>query len=229
MQWLVLEGSPDGVQPSICYLTVPVNKYKPEFRKPVAGEVGKAIDSWLAIRPEQPGIIDPKTQHRNDKLFCVRGRLVGPRLIRSLIRSICAKPGVPDHDRKGRFTVHRARSTIATQLANAKEPMSPWELKEWLGHNSIRSTEWHVNQRPLTLAKKYAAADSWRRNLARVKVIIAMPASSNSAPPRKAQRTEPTTLATAIVRIAFSPVARIAWRALAAVITYRRSRQRESC
>jgi hypothetical protein len=29
-----------------------------------------------------------------------------------------------------------------------------------------------VNQRPLTLAKKYAAADSWRRNLARVKVIL---------------------------------------------------------
>jgi len=42
-----------------------------------------------------------------------------------LIRSICVKAGVPNHDRKGRFTVHRARSTIATQLANAKEPMSP--------------------------------------------------------------------------------------------------------
>ncbi len=70
------------------------------------------------------------------------------------------RESVPDHDRKGRFTVHRARSTIATQLANAKEPMSPWELKEWLGHNSIRSTEWYVNQRPMTLAKKYAVADS---------------------------------------------------------------------
>lgn len=84
---------------------------------------------------------------------------------------------MPPHDRKGAFTVHRARSTIATQLvadqlANAKEPMSPWELKEWLGHSSIRLTEWYVNQRPLTLAKKYAAADSWRRNLARVKVIL---------------------------------------------------------
>ena len=171
-EYSLLEESADGGQPSICYLTVPVNKYQPEFRKPVAGEVGKAIESWLAVRPDQPGIIDPKTQHRDDKLFCVRGRLIGPRLIRSLIRSICAKAGVPDHDRKGRFTVHRARSTIATQLANAKEPMSPWELKEWLGHNSIRSTEWYVNQRPLTLAKKYAAADSWRRNLARVKVIL---------------------------------------------------------
>jgi integrase len=171
-EFSLLEDAAEGVQPSICYLTVPVNKYKPEFRKPVAGEVGKAIESWLAVRPDQPGIIDPKTQHRDDKLFCVRGRLIGPRLIRSLIRSICVKAGVPDHDRKGRFTVHRARSTIATQLANAKEPMSPWELKEWLGHNSIRSTEWYVNQRPLTLAKKYAAADSWRRNLARIKVIL---------------------------------------------------------
>ncbi len=171
-EYSLLEDGEDSVQPSICYLTVPVNKYKPEFRKPVAGEVGKAIDLWLMIRPDQPGVIDPKTQHRDDKLFCVRGRLIGPRLIRSLIRWICAKAGVRDHDRKGRFTVHRARSTIATQLANAKEPMSPWELKEWLGHNSIRSTEWYVNQRPLTLAKKYAAADSWRRNLARIKVIL---------------------------------------------------------
>ncbi len=171
-EYSLLEDGEGGVQPSICYLTVPVNKYKAEFRKPVAGEVGKAIESWLAVRPDQPGIIDPKTLHRDDKLFCVRGRLIGPRLIRSLIRSICVKAGVPDHDRKGRFTVHRARSTIATQLANAKEPMSPWELKEWLGHNSIRSTEWYVNQRPLTLAKKYAAADSWRRNLARIKVIL---------------------------------------------------------
>jgi len=171
-EYSLLEAGEDGVQPAICYLTVPVNKYKPEFRKPVAGEVGKAIESWLAIRPDQPGIIDPKTQHRDDKLFCVRGGLIGTRLVRSLIRSICAKAGVPDYDRKGRFTVHRARSTIATQLANAQEPMSPWELKEWLGHNSIRSTEWYVNQRPLTLAKKYAAADSWRRNLARIKVIL---------------------------------------------------------
>jgi integrase len=171
-EYSLLETNAQGVQPSICYLMVPTNKYKHEFRKPVAEEVGKALEAWLAVRPAQPAIIDPKTLHREDKLFCVRGRLIGERLVGSLIRSICAKAGVPDFDAKGRFTVHRARSTIATQLANAKEPMSPWELKEWLGHNSIRSTEWYVNQRPLTLAKKYAAADSWRRDLARVKVIF---------------------------------------------------------
>ena len=171
-EYTLLETNPEGVQPSICYLTVPTNKYQPEFRKPVAGEVGKAVEAWLAVRPDQPAIVDPKTMHREDKLFCVRGRLIGDRLVGSLIRLICAKAGVPDFDAKGRFTVHRARSTIATQLANAKEPMSPWELKAWLGHNSIRSTEWYVNQRPLTLAKKYAAADSWRRDLGRVKVIL---------------------------------------------------------
>jgi integrase len=171
-EYTLLDATVEGELPSICYLTVPTNKYKPEFRKPVAGEVGKALEAWLAIRPHQPGIIDPKTLRCEDKLFCVRGRLIGGRLLRSLIRSMCAKAGVPDYDHKGPFTVHRARSTIATQLANAKEPMSPWELKEWLGHSSIRSTEWYVNQRPLTLAKKYAAADSWRRNLARVKVIL---------------------------------------------------------
>jgi integrase len=68
-EYSLLETNGEGVQPSICYLMVPTNKYKPEFRKPVAGEVGKALEAWLAVRPAQPPIIDPKTLHREDKLF----------------------------------------------------------------------------------------------------------------------------------------------------------------
>jgi integrase len=82
-EYSLLETNPEGVQPSICYLTVPTNKYQPEFRKPVAGEVGKAVEAWLAVRPDQPAIVDPKTMHREDKLFCVRGRLIEPQGQRS--------------------------------------------------------------------------------------------------------------------------------------------------
>ncbi len=46
---------------------------------------------------------------------------------------LCRKAGVPDADVRGPITSHRARSTIATQLYNAEEPMSLLALKEWLG------------------------------------------------------------------------------------------------
>jgi integrase len=45
------------------------------------------------------------------------------------------------HDLRGKITGHRARSTIATQLFNAKEPMSLYELQEWLGHRMLFSTQ----------------------------------------------------------------------------------------
>src|SRR6266404_7996182 len=54
---------------------------------------------------------------------------------------LCRKAGVPEHDLRGKITSHRARSTIATQLFNAKEPMSLFELQEWLGHRLPSSTQ----------------------------------------------------------------------------------------
>jgi hypothetical protein len=44
--------------------------------------------------------------------------------------------GVPREDARGRITSHRARTTIATQLYNAKEPMTLLDLQAWLGHRS---------------------------------------------------------------------------------------------
>lgn len=42
---------------------------------------------------------------------------------------LCDKAGIPRVDAKGNFTSHRARSTIASQLFNAKEPLSLFELQ----------------------------------------------------------------------------------------------------
>ena len=47
---------------------------------------------------------------------------------------LCRKAGVPAADVRGNITSHRARSTIASQLYNAKEPMTLFELQAWLGH-----------------------------------------------------------------------------------------------
>jgi hypothetical protein len=49
---------------------------------------------------------------------------------------LCHKVGVPRED----ITGHRARATIASQLYNAKDPMTLFELQAWLGDSSPAST-----------------------------------------------------------------------------------------
>jgi integrase len=62
---------------------------------------------------------------------------------------LCRKAGVPDTDIRGSITSHRARSTIASQLYNAKEPMTLFELQAWLGHRELSSTQHYANPREL--------------------------------------------------------------------------------
>jgi len=174
IEWEVslLEDNGEGVAPSICWLSVPANKYKPEFRKPVPASVGRAVDRWRAVRVEQPEIEDRKTGRLEQKLFMVRGQLIGARIIGTIIHSLCDKAGVPHADSKGTITSHRGRSTIATELANAPLPLTPFELMHWLGHKSIRSTEFYVGQRPRRLAQKIMDAETWRKNVARIGVVF---------------------------------------------------------
>jgi hypothetical protein len=48
--------------------------------------------------------------------------------------------GVPAADVRGNITSDRARATIASQLYNAEEPMTLFELQAWLGHRSPEAT-----------------------------------------------------------------------------------------
>jgi integrase len=50
-----------------------------------------------------------------------------------------ACPMLPSANVRGNITSHRGRSTIASQLFNANEPMKLFELQEWLGHSTISS------------------------------------------------------------------------------------------
>ena len=69
-----------------------------------------------------------------DLLFSFRGRALGDTYVnKTLIPLLCRKAGVPRQDARGTITSHRARSTIASQLYNAKEPLSLFDLQEWLG------------------------------------------------------------------------------------------------
>jgi integrase len=157
-----------------CSIRVPTNKTAPEFEKPVDGLVGEAIEEWLKIRPPgQPAMLDRKTKKPTNYAFAIRGKRVGARYLnRTIIHKLCELAGVPEFDSRGSITSHRARSTIATQLANAENPMTLFELKEWLGHGDVRSTFKYLRLRAKRLQQAYANADYFRQNIARMPVLF---------------------------------------------------------
>jgi integrase len=158
---------------AVCLLDVPVQKTGPAFTKPVDPLIGEAIAAWEGERPEQPPLVDPKTGELVHILFVYRGRRVGERFLNgTLIPTLCRKAGVPERDARGAITSHRARSTIATQLFNAKEPLSLFELQAWLGHSSPQTTQHYAGITPTRLAKAYADAGYFARNVRAIEVLL---------------------------------------------------------
>jgi hypothetical protein len=94
---------------------------------------------------------------------------------------LCRKAGLPLEDARGRITSHRARATIASQLYNAKEPMTLFELQAWLGHRSPETTQHYARITPTTLAKAYRDAGYFARNVRTVEVLIDREAVGNGA------------------------------------------------
>ena len=95
--------------------------------------------------------------------------------------ALCAKAGISTEDVRGNITSHRARSTIASQLFNARQPMSLFELQAWLGHRSPRTTQHYVAFSPTRLAKAYAEAGYLDRNLRAVEVLVGQDAAKAAA------------------------------------------------
>ena len=158
---------------AVCLLDVPTNKTGTAFTKPVDPLVGEAIAIWERARPEQPLMADPKTCDLIHFLFLYRGRRLGRAYVNQvIIPSLCRKAGVPTRDLRGNITSHRARSTIASQLYNAKEPMSLFELQAWLGHRSPETTQHYTRITPTRLAKSYSDVGYFERNVRRIEVLI---------------------------------------------------------
>jgi integrase len=170
---------------AVCLLDIPVQKTGPAFTKPVDPLVGEAIGAWERERPEQPALLDPKTGELVRVLFAYRGRRVGEGFLnQTLIPALCRKAGVPERDARGAITSHRARATIATQLFNAKEPLSLFELQAWLGHSSPQTTQHYARITPTRLAKAYADAGSFARNVRAIAVLIDQDAIAGGAAAR---------------------------------------------
>ena len=156
-----------------CLLHVPVNKTSTAFAKPVDPIIGRAVEAWEAVRPIQPALLDRKTGELVHFLFAYRARQLSERYLnRVLIRALCAKAGVPRWDARGAITSHRGRATIASQLYNAKEPLSLFELQEWMGHRSPQSTQFYAKISATKLAKSYEQAGYFERNLRAIDVLI---------------------------------------------------------
>jgi hypothetical protein len=178
-----LAGSDEVLlQHAVCLLDVPVHKTGTAFAKPVDPIVGEAIAAWQEARPVQRPLTDAKTGELVDVLFAHRGGRLGPDYLnRTLIPLLCRKAGIPRSDARGDITSHRARSTIASPLFNAKEPMSLFELQAWLGHRWPNSTQHYAQVTPTRLAKAYADASYFGRNLRAIEVLIDRDAVASGA------------------------------------------------
>jgi integrase len=167
---------------AVCLLDVPVHKTGTAFTKPVDPIVGQAIEAWQALRPDQPKRLDRKTAEHVDVLFSVRAQPVAKEYINhTIIPALCGKAGVPTADVRGKITSHRARSTIASQLYNAKEPMTLFELQAWLGHCTPHSTQHYAKITPNTLSKAYAEAGYFARNVRAIEVLVDRDAVTSGA------------------------------------------------
>jgi integrase len=166
-------GTGEESRPAVCLLDIPTNKTGTAFTKPVDRTVGEAIEAWEALRPAQPRFADRKTGEQVDMLLAYRGAQLGGKYVnRVLIPLLCRKAGVPREDVRGSITGHRARATIASQLYNAKDPMSLFELQAWLGHSSPSSTQHYARITPLTLTKAYTDAGYFARNVRAIEVLL---------------------------------------------------------
>ncbi len=158
---------------AVCWLDVPVHKTGTAFTKAVDKVVGEAIEIWEHTRPTQPASVDPKTGEVVHYLFAYRGQQIGASYLnKSLIPLLCRKANVPEQDARGSITSHRARSTIASQLYNAKEPLSLFDLQEWLGHRELSSTQHYAKKSPTKVAKAYEKAGYFGRNIRMVEVLL---------------------------------------------------------
>jgi len=170
---------------AVCFLDVPPNKTSGACTKPVDRPVGEAIVAWEAVRPAQPALRDRKTGQPTHYLFAYRGKRLGENYLnRVLIPLLCRKAGVPRRDARGPITSHRARSTIASLLFNARNPMSLFEIKAWLGHCYLSSTQHYVQVTLTRLAKAFADADYFARNLRTVEVLLDQDAARSGAAAR---------------------------------------------
>ena len=159
---------------AVCFWDIPVNKTSTAYTKPVHSLVGKRINEWEAVRPqEQPRALDKKTNEAVHFLFSYRSRRISKTYITDhLIPLLCRKAGIPIEDSRGKITSHRARATIASMLYNAQRAPRHLSTQRISGaQTSIIDTAVSANQ-----------PDQTRERSCQSRVPGAKPGHNRSAP-----------------------------------------------
>lgn len=158
---------------SHCYLEVPAHKTGGPFLKVVDPLVGHMIFGWEQARPACPPMLDKKTGERVHFLFAYQNHSLGEAYLNDrLIPLLCHKAGVKAIDSNGPITSHRGRSTMASQLYDAEQPLSLLEIQAWLGHQSPETTRCYVQITATRQAQAYSNAQYFRRNIRLIDVLI---------------------------------------------------------
>ena len=214
---------------AVCLLDVPVHKTGDRLHQTGRPDRG-AGHRRLGGRPADPARRPrPQDQRTGAPAVLLPGARIGRQYLNiRVIPALCAKAGVPTADVRGNITSHRARSTIASQLYNAKEPMTLFELQA----GSV--TE--VLPRPSITPR--SPRPRWRRHTATPGTSPATSAPSKSwstatpSPPGPRQRASPgntTTSATATAPTASSSNVHTEWPAPVAISTPQRTPARHNC
>lgn len=166
----------------VCLLEVAPGKNGQALTKAVDAIVGKAIQDWENIRPQQAPFIDRRTGEEVHYLFAYRSHQLGdPYLNHTLIPLLCDKAGVPEKDIRGKITSHRGRHTILTQLS---ESMTIPELQSWSGHKSTDALMHYLKATLSKQAEAYQKTDYFKRNLRTFEVLIDREAITSGAASR---------------------------------------------
>jgi hypothetical protein len=130
--------------------------------------------------------------------------------------------GVPTADVRGNITSHRGRSTIASQLFNAKEPMTLFELQEWLGHSTPAATQHYMprSRQPSSRSPTLTLATS-RGTFARLEYSLTRKSSETGGLP--ASPGSSTIWGTATAPMISLSSAHIGWPAPSATSTCRKT------
>ena len=154
-------------------LRVPVSKTMKEFVKPIESPMAEAILAWEQARPVQAPVADSTTKEMVHYLFGYRGNQVGAAVCNHVvIPLLLRKSGLPKSDSRGPITSHRARSTLATRLYNARSGLTPVEIMNWLGHVDFSSTQYYLEITPTALMRSFHAASKISETARYVSVLF---------------------------------------------------------
>lgn len=130
-----LDAYPDGTP----RLRIPAGKTARERLIPLHPEAAAAIGELQALDPPGRGFPDELTGVIGRRLFSVRGtRLSGHFLFEDSLAAACRAAGLVDRDGRPRYSAHRFRHTIGTELIEGGARVHT--VMKMLGHTSTGMT-----------------------------------------------------------------------------------------